>query len=228
MVKDDLESQEEDNEPNLKEGFFLVPVQNLHDVIRCYKVQEQKILVYGQKSLFVFDHRTKFRQFMVRLIHHPIFENLVILAIAFNSLLLAIYDYKDRDNVTEYNQICEKLSNGFTIFFTCEFAIKILAMGFVTHTNSYLRDYWNWLDTLVVLVGFIELMPFMNVASLRSLRVLRVLRPLRSISAFPNLKRQINTLLNSVNALLSAVLFMFFIFFLFGILGVQQFEGTMY
>ena len=150
------------------------------------------------------------------------------MAIAINSLLLAIYDYKDRDNESDYNKNCERFSTGFTIFFTCEFVIKILAMGFVVHRNSYLRDYWNWLDTLVVIVGFTELMPFMNVASLRSLRVLRVLRPLRSISAFPNLKRQINTLLNSVNALLSAVLFMFFIFFLFGILGVQQFEGTMY
>ena len=81
------------------------------------------------------------------------------------------------------------VSNSLTIFFTCEFALKILAMGFVVHRNSYLRDYWNWLDTLVVIVGFIELMPFMNVASLRSLRVLRVLRPLRSINAFPNLKK---------------------------------------
>ena len=40
MVKDELESQEEDNEPNLKEGFFLVPVQNLNDVVRCIKPQE--------------------------------------------------------------------------------------------------------------------------------------------------------------------------------------------
>ena len=61
MVKDELESQEEDNEPNLKEGFFLVPVQNLNDVVRCIKPQDQKILVYEQRSLFIFDHRTKFR-----------------------------------------------------------------------------------------------------------------------------------------------------------------------
>ena len=126
---------------------------------------------------------------MVKLTHHPIFENLIIFAIGINSLLLAIYDYKDRDNVTAYNKNCEMVSNSLTIFFTCEFALKILAMGFVVHRNSYLRDYWNWLDTLVVIVGFIELMPFMNVASLRSLRVLRVLRPLRSINAFPNLKK---------------------------------------
>ena len=183
--------------------------------------ETQKILVYEHKSLGIFDHRTIFRQKIVKLIHHPIFENLIIFAIALNTLLLAIYDYKDRENLTEYNQMCEKWSNGFTIFFTVEFVIKVVAMGFVIHRNSYLRDYWNWLDILVVVVGFIELMPFMNIASFRSLRVLRVLRPLRSIKAIPEMQKQIITLLNSVNALISAVIFMFFIFFLFGILGVQ-------
>ena len=111
----------------------------------------------------------------------------MILAIAVNTLLLAIYDYKDRENLTEYNKICETWSSGLTIFFTFEFVFKIFAMGFVVHRNSYLRDYWNWLDTIVVIVGFIEFMPFMNVASFRSLRVLRVLRPLRSIKAIPEM-----------------------------------------
>ena len=189
MVKSPRSTQESDDEPELLEGFFLVPVLTLTDVVKCRKPTEQKVLVYENKSLFIFDHRTAFRQFLVKLTHHPIFENLVIFAIGINSLLLAIYDYKDRDNVTTYNKHCEMVSNGLTIFFTCEFVLKILAMGFVVHRNSYLRDYWNWLDTLVVIVGFIELMPFMNVASLRSLRVLRVLRPLRSINAFPNLKK---------------------------------------
>ena len=156
-------------------------------LLKCQKTDQEKIMIYEHKSLNIFDHRTQFRQLLVRLIHNPIFENLVILAIAINTLLLAIYDYKDRENLTEYNKICEAWSNGLTIFFTFEFVIKIFAMGFVVHRNSYLRDYWNWLDTLVVIVGFIEFMPFMNVASFRSLRVLRVLRPLRSIKAIPEM-----------------------------------------
>ena len=162
------------------------------------------------------------------MVNNPIFENFVILAIALNSLLLSIYDYSDRDNETEYNQILENVSMVFTIIFSCEMFFKVISMGFFVHRNSYLRDYWNWLDLLVVIVGFIELMPFMRISSFRSLRILRVLRPLRSINAFPKMRIQINALLNSVPSLMNAVVFMLFIFLLFGILGVQQFEGTMY
>ena len=155
------------------------------------------------------------------MVNNPIFENFVILAIALNSLLLSIYDYSDRENETEYNKILENVSMVFTIIFSLEMFFKIISMGFFVHRNSYLRDYWNWLDLLVVIVGFIELMPFMRISSFRSLRILRVLRPLRSINAFPKMRIQINALLNSVPSLMNAVVFMLFIFLLFGILGVQ-------
>ena len=112
--------------------------------------------------------------------------------------------------------------------FTVEAVIKIIAMGFVVHKNSYLRDYWNWLDFLVVCIGFIELFPIIPAADLKSLRTLRVLRPLKSINAFPSMRRLIGSLLASLPSLANAVVFMLFIFLLFGILGVQQFKGVFY
>ena len=120
-------------------------------------------MVFDNRSLYLFDHRTKFRHFMVRAVHNPIFENTIILAIALNSIALSIYNYSDRDNETEYNQILENISVGFTIIFFLEMVFKTISMGFVVHRNSYLRDYWNWLDFIVVLVGFTELMPFMQI-----------------------------------------------------------------
>ena len=32
-------------------------------------------------------------------------------------------------------------------------------MGFCMHKNSYLRDYWNWLDFIVVCIGIFENIP---------------------------------------------------------------------
>lgn len=102
-------------------------------------------------------------------------------------------------------------------------------MGFFRHSQSYLRDAWNWLDFIVVLTGIIELAAGdSGGANLRALRVLRVLRPLKSVNAFPKMRRLIGALLSSLPNLGNAVLFMLFIFLLFGILGVQQFGGTMY
>ena len=32
--------------------------------------------------------------------------------------------------------------------------MKILSRGFIFHTYAYLRDGWNWLDFVVVLLGY--------------------------------------------------------------------------
>ena len=151
----------------------------------------------------------------------PWFDNFIIIMIAINSLLLAAIDYNDRDNLTSRNQFIEDCGLVFTITFTLEALIKIMAMGFCFHRNSYLRDPWNWLDFLVVCIGIIEFIPSLPAANLKALRTFRVLRPLRSINAFPSMRRLIGSLLASLPSLGNAVVFMFFIFLLFGILGVH-------
>lgn len=64
--------------------------------------------------------------------------------------------------------------------------MKIISYGFCLNRTSYLRDGWNWLDFLVVIVGWFDFLP--NIPNLRSLRTLRVLRPLRSINAIPSMR----------------------------------------
>lgn len=91
-------------------------------------------------------------------------------------------------------------------------------MGFFMHKNAYLRDYWNWLDFIVVCIGIVENIP--GIPKLKALRTMRVLRPLRSVNAFPEMRRLIGSLLGSIPELGTAVVFLLFIFLLFGILGV--------
>lgn len=64
--------------------------------------------------------------------------------------------------------------------------MKVISYGFIFHRNSYLRDGWNWMDFVVVVIGWIELVP--EIPNLRGLRTLRVLRPLRSINAIPSMR----------------------------------------
>ena len=45
----------------------------------------------------------------------------------------------------------------FTLIFTMEAVLRIIAMCFFKHKNSYLKDPWNWLDFTVVCIGVIEL-----------------------------------------------------------------------
>ena len=104
--------------------------------------------------------------------YSAMFDNFIILMIFVNSMALAIYDYNDRDNTSYFNKQLEKLGLLFSIVFTIEAVVKIIAMGFVVHKNSYLRDTWNWLDFVVVCIGFIELFPIIPAANLKSLRTL--------------------------------------------------------
>ena len=107
-----------------------------------------------------------------------------------------------------------------------EAVLKIIGMGFVTHKNSYMREGWNILDFIVVIVSLVEFFP--NVPSLTSLRVLRVLRPLRSINAIPSMRMLVSTLFISIPELGSVVIFLSFVFLLFGILGINQYTGVTY
>ena len=216
--------------PLYQEGIFFIPQRSTLQILKCQAAGEEKetAVVYDYKSLYLFSSEGRFRNFVVRMVHHPFFENFIILVIFANTFDLAVYDYNDRDDLTQHNQLLEKASKVYTIIFTVELVVKVIAQGFMRHRNSYLRDPWNWLDFTVVIVGLLEFLPFVSLSVVKALRVLRVLRPLRSVKQFPSMRRLIDALLSSLPSLANAVVFMFFIFLLFGILGVQQFPGTMY
>jgi hypothetical protein len=47
----------------------------------------------------------------------------------------------------------EELEPVFMGIFTVEMCTKIIAMGFVLHPDSYLRNPWNIMDFVVVVSG---------------------------------------------------------------------------
>ncbi len=142
----------------------------------------------------------------------------MILSIFGNSILLAITDYTDDSNNSEWNNWLDKIDKGFTVVFVFEAALKIIAFGFIMHKRSYMRDPWNVLDFIVVVIGLISLIP--TVPNLKSLRTMRVLRPLRSINAIPSMKRLVATLLLSLPRMAYLVSFLIFFISIFAILGM--------
>ena len=108
-----------------------------------------------------------------------------------NTVILAMTDYsldaidENLDPSTErsaFNQVVDETELFFTIAFTIEAVLKIIAMGFALSPGAYLREGWNVLDFLVVVSGLLNSIPGMP--DVKVLRTLRVLRPLRSLSAF--------------------------------------------
>jgi len=70
-----------------------------------------------------------------------------------NSVVLAVYDYNDRNSLSKRNQNLDIISNILTIIFLAEALLKILAMGFVLHPKAYMRNMWNAMDLTIVVTG---------------------------------------------------------------------------
>jgi hypothetical protein len=82
-----------------------------------------------------------------------LFESLMVIVILMNSLSLSLYDYNDRDSVSNFNQILDLSNVIFTGVFIFEASIKIIARGLIFHPESYLRNGWNLIDSVVVVSG---------------------------------------------------------------------------
>jgi len=112
----------------------------------------------------------------------------------------------------------------FTLIFTIEAALKIIAMSFIIDEGSYLRDYWNWLDFVVVITSIVSIIGTSGGVS--ALRSFRLFRPLRSLHIIPSMKKLIETLLDSFGGLCNIFVFLFFFIVIFAILSINLWSGN--
>ena len=99
------EEEWQDPTPDLIEGIFQVPQTNI--CVRCCSKRrsskQDKTFVYDYRSLYCLHYKNPVRIELVNFACSNLFENFIILLIFFNSIVLAIYDYDDRDNATDWN-----------------------------------------------------------------------------------------------------------------------------
>ena len=84
---------------------------------------------------------------------------------------------KEVEMVTKNNETIDFV---FLNIYTLEMVLKIIAMGFFMRAHSYLRDSWNILDFLVVILGWISYL--FGGEDISAIKVIRILRPLRTIN----------------------------------------------
>jgi len=188
---------------------------------------------YAPRSLYIFSANNPIREGCVYLALNKWFDAFILLCIIANSVILAMQDYEDVGSLPEptspdyrpnaYNQVVDGSEIVFNVIFTMEFVIKVIAMGFWMDPGSYLRDYWNWLDFMVVVIGLIGTMPGMG--NFSSLRTFRVMRPLRTLTALPGMRVLISALLSAIPLMVDVLMILAFVFTIFGVLGVQLFNG---
>lgn len=88
-----------------------------------------------------------------KLLSHPYFEHAILLLIFASSITLAL-DMPNLDPSGQFKQALEVLDCIFAVLFLAEAVLKILVHGLVFNgPTSYLRNPWNVLDFLIVVVG---------------------------------------------------------------------------
>ena len=123
------------------------------------------------------------------------------------------------------NAAIENSELAFTAAFTAEMLIKMIASGVYFEKGAYLRDGWNVMDFVVVVVSLVSLAPGAG-SNASALRVVRVLRPLRTLSVLPGMRTLIGTVIRAIPMIGNVILLCVFFFTVFGILGLQLFMGA--
>ncbi|XP_023820946.1 sodium channel protein type 4 subunit alpha [Oryzias latipes] len=113
----------------------------------------------------------------------------------------------------------------FTGIYTFESAIKIFARGFCTMPFTFLRDPWNWLDFIVIVMAYVT--EFIDLGNVSALRTFRVLRALKTISVIPGLKTIVGALIQSVKKLADVMILTVFCLSVFALIGLQLFMGLL-
>jgi hypothetical protein len=117
----------------------------------------------------------------------------------------------------------------FLVIFTVEFAMKVVDSGFYFTPAAYLRDNYNRLDFVVLILSYVDFFTGESMEGIgRSLRLLRVLRPLRLLSKNEGMQMIVDAFLRALPALGYVVVLTAFIFLIFSIVGMSLFLGNFY
>uniref|UniRef100_A0A8B9RM96 Voltage-dependent calcium channel type A subunit alpha-1 n=1 Tax=Astyanax mexicanus TaxID=7994 RepID=A0A8B9RM96_ASTMX len=158
------------------------------------------------------------------------FEYMILATIIANCIVLALEQHLPGEDKTPMSKRLEKTEPYFIGIFCFEAGIKLVALGFVFHKGSYLRNGWNVMDFIVVLSGILATAgAHMNIpVDLRTLRAVRVLRPLKLVSGIPSLQIVLKSIIKAMVPLLQIGLLLFFAILMFAIIGLEFYSGKLH
>uniref|UniRef100_A0AC11EIG0 Sodium voltage-gated channel alpha subunit 11 n=1 Tax=Ovis aries TaxID=9940 RepID=A0AC11EIG0_SHEEP len=194
---------------------------------KTFMVLNKKRTIYrfsAKRALFILGPFNSIRSLAIRISVHSLFSMFIICTVIINCVFMALAHQKGGISVNVDN--AEYVFLGIYLF---EALVKILARGFILDEFSFLRDPWNWLDSIVIATAFVSYSPYINASSfsLSSLRTFRVFRALKAISVISGLKVIVGALLHSVKKLVDVMILTLFCLSIFALVGQQLFMGNL-
>ncbi|XP_066447065.1 voltage-dependent L-type calcium channel subunit alpha-1C isoform X4 [Eleutherodactylus coqui] len=194
------------------------------------------------RALLCLTLKNPIRRACISIVEWKPFEIIILLTIFANCVALAVYIPFPEDDSNATNSNLERVEYLFLIIFTVEAFLKVIAYGLLFHPNAYLRNGWNLLDFIIVVVGlFSAILEQATKADggsalggkgagfdVKALRAFRVLRPLRLVSGVPSLQVVLNSIIKAMVPLLHIALLVLFVIIIYAIIGLELFMGKMH
>merc|ERR1719300_1310004 len=183
----------------------------------------------AKRSIYLFTLKNPIRQLFIKITEAKWFEILILLTILGTCISLAVFTPFPNGDSNATNDFLEEIEIIFTVIFTAECLMRIVALGFIAHPTAYLRNSWNILDFTIVMIGMVsEVLAILQIEGfdVKALRAFRVLRPLRLISGVPSLQIVMNAILMAIIPLINIALLVLFVIIIYSIIGLELFMGA--
>ncbi|KFD52387.1 hypothetical protein M513_06768 [Trichuris suis] len=184
-----------------------------------------------ERSLMCLGLKNPVRKLCIGIVEWKPFEWLILCMICANCIALAVYQPYPAHDSDRKNAVLEQVEYIFIIVFTIECIMKVIANGFLFHPGAYLRNGWNLLDFLIVVIGLVSTaLSTLNIHGfdVKALRAFRVLRPLRLVSGVPSLQVVLNSILRAMVPLFHIALLVLFVIIIYAIIGLELFCGKLH
>ncbi|XP_073397527.1 voltage-dependent L-type calcium channel subunit alpha-1F [Dendrobates tinctorius] len=195
------------------------------------------------RALFCLYLSNPIRRASISIVEWKPFDILILMTIFANCVALGVYIPFPEDDSNISNHNLEQVEYIFLIIFTVESFLKIIAYGLVLHPSAYIRNGWNLLDFVIVVIGLFSVIleQFSHKQGdahhmsgkpggfdVKALRAFRVLRPLRLVSGVPSLHIVLNSIMKAMVPLLHIALLVLFVIIIYAIIGLELFIGRMH
>lgn len=227
------------------------PIKNSENKLRAatevFQRKYRSMSTYGEqviddanrskKALFCLPEDNPVRFYCKKIVESKKFEYFILLTIAANCVVLMLEEPLPNGDTTDRNKQLEESEKYFVIIYCIEAATKIIANGFLLHKNAYLRNGWNILDFVVVVVGLVGMISDLEISgegdsnsikqseSLKVLRAVRVLRPLKIVSGIPSLQVVMKSIARAMIPLLQILFLILFVIVIYAIVGLELLRG---
>ncbi|KAI4456874.1 voltage-gated cation channel calcium and sodium [Holotrichia oblita] len=161
-LEDCISTSENTEQPTSKLKQFLIMMEPKG----CMKEREEF-------SLYIFPPNNRLRKICSWLVYQKWFDNVVLLFIAMNCITLAMERPNIPPDSTE-RLFLATTNYLFTVVFTVEMVVKVIACGMCYGPDAYFTSGWNIMDGSLVIISIVDLL--MSLISESSPRIFGILR----------------------------------------------------